>query len=322
MAQDRRGHRLDVAGGDEVPAAQEGAGPAAAVQRDRGARAGAVAHQAGHLAVVFFRRARGPHQFDDIAFEAPGQVQFEHPPPVLHDLFDRVAVVGIASAGRGFGCLPARKFQYSPLLLGARIADPGLHQEAVELRLGERVGALLLDGVLRGHDQERLRQRPALLRHGDLPLLHRFQQGGLHLGRGAVDLVGQQQVVEDRTGAKLELARLRPEDVGAGQVRRQQVGRELHPVKAGLEAAAEHLHRPGLGQSRHALHQQMPPREQRNEHVLDELLLAEDARLHSPAHGGQRQLRDLARRGFGRCHLNLVGDKACAPNCKGDYIFN
>ena len=37
----------------------------------------------------------------------------------------------------------------------ARVAHVQLEHEAVELRLGQRVGALLLDGVLRGQDEER-----------------------------------------------------------------------------------------------------------------------------------------------------------------------
>jgi hypothetical protein len=37
-------------------------------------------------------------------------------------------------------------------------------------------------------------------------LLHGFEQGGLGLGRGAVDLVGEQQVAEDRALDESELA--------------------------------------------------------------------------------------------------------------------
>jgi hypothetical protein len=36
----------------------------------------------------------------------------------------------------------------------AGIADAGLEQEAVELGLGERVGAFEIDGILRGEDGE------------------------------------------------------------------------------------------------------------------------------------------------------------------------
>ena len=93
-----------------------------------------------------------------------------------------------------------------PLLRLARIADLDHQHEAVDLRLGQRIGALLLDGVLRGHDHERVGQRIALFADGDLPLLHRFEQGALHLGGGAVDFVGQHEVGEDRAELGGELA--------------------------------------------------------------------------------------------------------------------
>jgi hypothetical protein len=43
-------------------------------------------------------------------------------------------------------------------------------------------------------------------RYGDGALFHGFEQGGLNLGRGAVDFVGEYEVVEDRPGLKTELA--------------------------------------------------------------------------------------------------------------------
>jgi hypothetical protein len=66
---------------------------------------------------------------------------------------------GIRSGGRSAsGCRLARtgprQAQDLGLGIGLRIADAHVHQEAVELRLGQREGALLLDRVLRGHHQE------------------------------------------------------------------------------------------------------------------------------------------------------------------------
>jgi hypothetical protein len=48
-----------------------------------------------------------------------------------------------------------------------RIADDDLEHEAVELGLGQRVGALLLDRVLRREDEEGLRAAVRLARDGD-----------------------------------------------------------------------------------------------------------------------------------------------------------
>ena len=92
------------------------------------------------------------------------------------------------------------------LLLLARVADVELEQEPVELGLGQRVGALLLDRVLGGDDDERLRQRVGVALDRHLALLHRLEQGGLRLRRRAVDLVGEEQVGEHRSLAEAERA--------------------------------------------------------------------------------------------------------------------
>ena len=84
------------------------------------------------------------------------------------------------------------------LLLGGGVAHVHQEHEAVELRLGQRVGALLLDGVLGGEDQERQVQRVGAAAGGDAVLLHRLQQRGLRLRRGAVHLVGEDDVGEER----------------------------------------------------------------------------------------------------------------------------
>ena len=102
------------------------------------------------------------------------------------------------------------------------IVDDQLEEEAVELRLGKRIGAFLLDRVLRRHDEERLLQFVDRAADGDAVLLHRFQQSRLRLGRGPVDFVGEHDLGEERTGLKAEdaLAVGRfADDVGADDVR-------------------------------------------------------------------------------------------------------
>ena len=78
------------------------------------------------------------------------------------------------------------------------IIDLDVEHEAVELGFRQRIGAFLLDRVLRGDDEERLGQVVGVLAGRDLTFLHGFEQGGLRLGRRAVDLVGQEDVGEDR----------------------------------------------------------------------------------------------------------------------------
>lgn len=61
------------------------------------------------------------------------------------------------------------------------IVDEHLHHEAVAWGLGEGVRALRFDRVLGGEDEEGRGHREGLVADGDLPLLHHFQEGGLHL---------------------------------------------------------------------------------------------------------------------------------------------
>ena len=53
-------------------------------------------------------------------------------------------------------------------------------------------------GILRGQHQERFLELEGLVADGDLLFLHGFEQRALHLGRRAIDFVGQNQVGEDR----------------------------------------------------------------------------------------------------------------------------
>ena len=90
------------------------------------------------------------------------------------------------------------------LLLLRGIADLQLEHEAVELRLRQRIGAFLLDRVLRGETKNGSGSSyvwpPAVTR----VLLHRLEQGRLRLRRGAVDFVGEHQVGEDRPVQEVE----------------------------------------------------------------------------------------------------------------------
>jgi len=56
----------------------------------------------------------------------------------------------------------------------------------------------MLNRILRGHYHERLRQRIGMRVDRDLAFIHCFQQRGLCLGRGAVNLVRKKDVGEHR----------------------------------------------------------------------------------------------------------------------------
>ena len=169
----------------------------------------------------------------------------------------------------------------------ARQVEHDLHQEAVELRLGQRVGALVLDRVLRRGDEERVGQRPRDAVDRDLALLHRLQQRALRLRRRAVDLVREQQVREHRPGPEVELAGARVEHGRAAHVARHQVGRELHALRVERQGGGQRAHQQRLRDAGHALEQHVAAREQRDDQAADGRLLADDGLAHLRTDSGE-----------------------------------
>ena len=162
-------------------------------------------------------------------------------------------------------------------LLEHRALDAGdvdLEHEPIELRFGQRIRAFELDRILRRQHEERIGQRPRLAERRHPMLLHRLEQRRLGLGRRAVDLVGQQQVGEDRAGVEHELlaALAFLEDVAAGDVGREQVGRELDAAEVERQQPRQRLDELGLAESRQAFEQHMASREQRRDDFVDRLL--------------------------------------------------
>ena len=77
------------------------------------------------------------------------------------------------------------------LLERCRVAEAEPEHEAVELGLRQRERALVLDRVLGRDHEERVRHRVRDAVDRRLALLHALEEGGLRLGRGPVDLVGE-----------------------------------------------------------------------------------------------------------------------------------
>ena len=127
--------------------------------------------------------------------------------------------------------------------------------------------------------EKRLFQRIAHAGRRHLMLLHRFQQGGLRLGRSAVDLVGQDHVGEDRPFDKLHPAAAVAglfEDFRAGDVRRHQVGRELNALKLEVKDLRDRADEQGLRQPGRPGDQAMTAGEQADQELMRRLLLADD----------------------------------------------
>ena len=164
-------------------------------------------------------------------------------------------------------------------VLARRIGDQNLHQEAVELRFGQRIRAFHLDRILRGHHQERRFQFMRGGAAGDRALLHRFQQRGLRLRRGAVDLVGQHQVRENGPG--LEAQRLAAAVVvlhnhAAHDVGGHQIGRELDARILQMQHSRQRPQQGGLAQPGHAFQQHVAAGEQADQDSVDDFDLSDN----------------------------------------------
>src|SRR5262245_38340586 len=231
-------------------------------------------------------RARAPEQARVFA-GAPRQIQQVR----LHSRFDsRVADHRAASRDDRrvvdrdeiHGFEPARVEARLPIaddlqfVVETRAGDQNLEQEAVELRLGQRVGAFVFDRVFGGQHQEHRREAMAFAVDRHLPFLHRLEQRGLRLRRRAVDLVGQQNVGEDGAVAQRELRRGDVEDVGPGDVRRHQVWRELNAIEVGADDPRDGFDRQSLRGSGRALQDRVSFGEEADQDLVDYSLLTED----------------------------------------------
>ena len=121
-----------------------------------------------------------------------------------------------------------------------------------------------------------VRQLAGLALDGHLPLLHRFQQRALGLGRGAVDLVGQDQLGEDRAGMKHEGFALAFVDGRAKDVGRQQVAGELNALVLQAQTAGQGVGQGGFAHARQVLDQQVAARQQATHGQADGVFLAEN----------------------------------------------
>ena len=108
-----------------------------------------------------------------------------------------------------------------------RITHADAHQEAVQLALRQRKRALVVDRVLRGQDHEGRAHRMGLAVNRDLAAVHHLEQRRLGLRSGAVDLVGQDDVGEDRPRLEDEFPHVLVVDGHPGDIAGQQVAGEL-----------------------------------------------------------------------------------------------
>ena len=205
-----------------------------------------------------------------------------------------------------------------PFLRAAGVVHADVEQEPVELRFGQRVRALLFQGVLRRQHEKGSGQQVGAATGADVPLLHGFEHRGLRLRRRPVDFVRQNQVGEDRTGQEaigpLPGLRVFLDDLGTGDVAGHQVGCELDAFEGQMQRLGQRADQQGFCQPGHAFEQGVTSGEHRHQHLFDDLVLADDdfgqfradalIALLTTLHGGEVVLLDV-----------VLTHEECSPGC-------
>ena len=220
-------------------------------------------------------RARRAHELDDPALQQP--VDVDGRDSLAHHVHVLDADHRLQPAQRMAMPLLVHDLQ---LLVGRRIPERRLEEEAVELRLGERERPLVLDRVFGRDQQERVGQHARLPVDRDLVLRHRLQQRRLRLRHGAVDLVDEHDIRKDRPRPELEFPLALVVDRQPGDVRRLQVRRALDPRRRrALDRLRDRPREDGLRRAGNILEQDMTAADEGGEDELDLLVLAVDDRL-------------------------------------------
>jgi len=201
--------------------------------------------------------------------------------------------------GRGFfGVCAGGDEHHLAFIIGGRIRDIHLQHETVELRFGQRIGAFLLERVLRGHDVKRARQVVGNAANGHLVFLHCLQQRGLRAWAGAVDFIGHEELAEHGAFNKFEttVMSLAAEDFRAENISGHEVGRTLHALVIEAHHGAKRINEFGLAKTRQTHEQEVTAREDRGQAQINHLLLPENYLVNVLLRGGE----------FGRQRAHLL----------------
>ncbi len=273
MAEDRLRQRPDVLDRYVIPAVHQGARFRAADDRLRTAESRAPSHpfvdEVRHAGLAGTRRADEAHR---VARDFFGDDDLPHEILKVQDVGPRQHALRHLRLG-------ARRLRHDrDLVVLVQISNHDVEHEAIELRFGQRICALELDGILRGEDEERPFERIGPPRRRDVVLLHRLEEGGLRFRRRAVDLVGEDDLGENRSLHEPQTSRalLLVEDFGSRNVRRHQVGRELDPLVVEIEDVRERLDQQRLREAGDAGDQTVSAGEERDEDLLDDFILPDD----------------------------------------------
>ena len=201
------------------------------------------------------------------------------------DFADFVLHLGDVAGGQdgaGLAVEPAleKAARHVLLGLGIGVADGQPDHEAVELGLGEGVGARHFGGVLGADDHEGLGDGDGLAVDRHPMLLHDLEEGGLGPGGGAVELVGENDAVDDGARDDLECAVRRIVDRETGDVGRGRVRRALNSCKGEREGVCQCFGQGGLADAGDVLEEEMAAGQKGGDDGGDQVGFADDALLH------------------------------------------
>ena len=114
-----------------------------------------------------------------------------------------------------------------------------------------RKGAFIFNRILGCQYHKWVWQRVRHTVHSDLMLFHRFEQGSLRFGRGAVDLIGKDDLPDDGTRTKFELILLLVINGDTRHITRQHVGGKLDTVENTIQGTGQAAGQHCLPHSRH-----------------------------------------------------------------------
>ena len=247
----------DVFRNHVAAALDEGIGLGGHGQGDAGTRGSAVGDEALQLLeAVFSGGAGGIDDIHDVTLDFLVHIDVADHVAGANDVFRLHHGLGL---GELSGIVHTDNLS---LLVLLGIGDHHLEHKTVHLGFRQGIGAFLLDGVLGGHHQERIRQFISIVADGHLALLHGFQQGALDLGRGTVDFIGQDEVGEDGALVHFEGFFLLGVDQGTYYVGRQQVRGELDTAELGIHRLGQGVDGQGLGQAGDTFQQNVAAAEQ------------------------------------------------------------
>ena len=128
--------------------------------------------------------------------------------------------------------------------------------------------------ILGRDDHEGLMERIGLVIHGNLGFAHGFQQAALSFWRGAVDLIGQDDVGEERARHELKRLFLAIEHGNSNDIGRQQVTGELNAFEGAVEGAREAMSQRGFADAGYVFDQKVSARQEADDGHLEHLRLA------------------------------------------------